>query len=346
VEQAAALAAAAKRPMIMLGAGAQHAGAEIAELAALLQAPVTAHRSGRGILPEDEPPFLNLAAAYPLWLETDLLIAVGTRMELQYLRWRKIPDGLRIVRIDIDPLEMTRRRATVGLVTDARLGVAALVAALRPRLAPRASRAEAFARAAGEARRRHSGVQPQLAYLDAIRAVLPRDGFFVEEICQVGFAARFAFPVFRPRTYVSCGYQDNLGYGFNTALGVKVAHPEKAVVSISGDGGFLYGVQELATAVQHGIAIAAIVFDNRGFGNVRRDQEARGRPLGAELHSPDFCALARSFGANAERAESPDALAAALRRALAADRATLIEVPVEPGSEASPWPFLHPPPTP
>jgi acetolactate synthase I/II/III large subunit len=101
---------------------------------------------------------------------------------------------------------------------------------------------------------------------------LPRDGFFVEEVSQMGFTARFGFPVYEPRKYVTCGYQDNLGFGYNTALGVKIAHPDKAVVSISGDGGFMFGIQEMATAMAHGIAVVAVVFNNKAYGNVRRDQ--------------------------------------------------------------------------
>ena len=146
---------------------------------------------------------------------------------------------------------------------------------------------------------------------------MPRDGFFVEEIAQIGFAARLAFQVYAPRQYVTCGYQDNLGFGFNTALGVKVANPDKVVISVNGDGGFMFGVQELATAVQYGINVIAVVFDNAGFGNVRRDQTERyyGRFIGAELRNPDFVKLAESFGARAER-----------------------------GGDTSPWPLLHPAP--
>ena len=344
VARAAEIVAAARQPMIMLGSGAVEARAEVGALAELLQAPVTAHRSGRGIVGEDTACGLNLAAAYEPWLRCDVLIAIGTRMELQYLRWRRFPDGLRIVRIDIDPREMVRRTADVGLVTDARLGTRALVDALRSKISARPSRAAEFAAAKAAARRKYEAVQPQVAYLDAIRDVLPRDGFFVEEICQAGFAARFAFPVYEPRTYVSCGYQDNLGFGFMTALGVKAAHPDKPVVSIGGDGGFMFGVQELATAVHHRLDVVAIVFNNRSFGNVLRDQATTygGRHIGDRLTNPDFTALARSFGAAAFTVRSPDELRPALTNALAARAPALIEVLVEPGSEASPWPFLHP----
>ncbi len=344
VEKAAGIVAAARQPIIMLGSGAIDARDEVAALAELLQCPVTSHRSGRGIVGDDAPCGLNFAAAYETWFECDVLIAIGTRMELQFLRWRKFPAGLKIVRIDIDPAEMVRRKVEVAIVSDARSGVRALTAALGVKAAGRASRAAEFAISKESARQKYQTVQPQVAYLDVIREVLPRDGLFVEEICQVGFAARFAFPVYEPRTYISCGYQDNLGFGFTTALGAKLAAPDRPVISINGDGGFMYGVQELATAVQHNIDVVAIVFNNRSFGNVLRDQRVTysGRHIGDRLTNPDFAALARSFGAEAATVGSPEELRPALVRALAGKVPAVIEVLGEPGAEASPWPFIHP----
>jgi acetolactate synthase-1/2/3 large subunit len=343
-QRAAELIAQARRPMIMVGGGAFGAQREIQELSQLLQAPVVAHRSGRGILADDAPLALTCGSGFRPWLESDVLVAIGTRMELQYLRWRTIPEGLRIVRIDIDPLEMSRRPATVGLVTDAATGARALIDALRPLVGHRPSRADEFIALKALARKEFETVRPQIGYLDAIRAALPRDGFLVEEISQMGFTARFAFPVYTPRTYVSSGYQDNLGFGFMTALGVKVANPGKVVISINGDGGFLFGVQELATAAQHGIGVIALIFNNRSFGNVLRDQKTRfgGHVIGAELQNPDFVKLAQSFGISAMRAAGETELSAALGRAISAGGPALIEIPGEPGGETSPWTFLHP----
>ncbi len=345
IARAAAMIAAAKNPLIMLGSGAMGARAEVNALAELLQCPATAHRSGRGIVAEDSAHGLNCAAAYDYWLGCDVLIAIGTRMELQFLRWRKLPEHLKIVRIDIDPREMVRRKADVGLVTDARAGTAALLAALAPLIPKRAPRTAEFAALKQTTRAKYAAsVQPQVGYLDVIREVLPRDGLLVEEICQMGFTARFAFPVYAPNTYISCGYQDNLGFGYMTALGVKAANPDKAVVSINGDGGFMFGVQELATAVQHGINVVAIVFNNRSFGNVVRDQKVafKGNHIGDRLVNPDFTALAKAFGALAYTVKSPEELRPTLTAALAANAPVLIEVLGEPGSEGSPWPFLHP----
>jgi acetolactate synthase I/II/III large subunit len=344
VAKAADIIAAARRPIITVGSGANNAAADVAALAALLQCPVTAHRSGRGIVGDDAPFGLNFAAAYETWFECDVLIAIGTRMELQYLRWRKFPPDLKTVRIDIDPAEMARRKVEVGIVSDAAVGTRALIDALRGKLGSRPPRAAEFAALKERARQKYEAVQPQVGYLDVIRGLLPRDGLFVEEICQTGFAARFAFPVYAPRTYISCGYQDNLGFGFTTALGAKLASPDRPVVSINGDGGFMYGVQELATAVQHNINVVALVFNNRSFGNVLRDQRVTygGRHIGDRLVNPDFAAMARSFGAESAKVASPAELRPALERALGVNAPTLIEVLSEPGSEASPWPFIHP----
>jgi acetolactate synthase I/II/III large subunit len=346
IAAAAKLIAAAKRPLISVGAGALHAADAVLALAKLLEAPVTAHRSGKGIVSDDSPYALRSVAAYDYWKDTDVLIGVGTRLELQHFRWRWRPRTLKTVRIDIDATEMVRLKPDVGVVTDSVLGVTALIEALQPLIARRASRASEFSDIQSRADAAIQRVQPQMGYLGAIRTVLPRDGFFVEEISQVGFTARFGFPVYGPRQYIPCGYQDNLGFGFNTALGVKVAHPDKAVVAICGDGGFLFGAQELATAVQHGINLVTIVFNNSSYGNVRRDQveQYQGRLIGADLKNPDFVKFAESFGALALRVTRPADLQEKLPRALEANAPVVIEVPIERGSEVSPWPFTMPAP--
>lgn len=344
IRQAAEIIRTAKNPMITVGAGALHAGAEVLELAKLLQAPVVAHRSGRGIVSEALPYGFSGGSALGLWMNTDVVIGIGSRLELQHLRWKTMPPNVKFVRIDIDPMEMVRLPPAAGIVADARAGTAALIQALAKVIGKRPSREDEFTQVKAKARAEFQKVQPQMAYLDVIRDVLPRDGFFVEEISQVGFTARFGFPVYAPRTYVTCGYQETLGFGFNTALGVKVANPDKAVISITGDGGFLFGVQELATAVQHGINLVTCVFNNSAFGNVRRDQLTtyKGRVIGAELTNPDFVKLAESFGVAAYRVRNPSEFRPALEKAFAADAPVVIEVMIERGAEASPWPFLHP----
>jgi acetolactate synthase-1/2/3 large subunit len=189
--------------------------------------------------------------------------------------------------------------------------------------------------------RRLGKLAPQLAFLEAIRAELPEDGIFVDEVTQIGFAARLALPVYRPRTFISPGYQDALGWGFATALGVQHARPDVPVVAVSGDGGFLFTATEMATAMLHRIPLVTIVFVDGSFGNVRRIQEEQfgNRLIACELANPDFVRFAESFGAAAERVRDPKDLRAALRRAFARrDGPTLIEVPV--GPLPSPWEFI------
>jgi len=139
----------------------------------------------------------------------------------------------------------------------------------------------------------------------------------VEEISQIGFTSRFGFPVYGPRQYVTCGYQDNLGFGFNTALGVKVANPGRAVVPCPAMADFCSACRNSRPRFKHRINLVTIVFNNRSFGNVRRDQfdQYGGRLLGADLVNPDFLKLAESFGALA-CAPRPRRSQGALERAL------------------------------
>lgn len=358
VEAAARLLVTARRPMIMTGSGAQHAAEEVRAIATLLDAPVTALRGGRGIVAESDPLGLSSAVAHRLYKETDVVLGVGTRLELPTMRWtgmmtyhERLPGGRKLVRIDIDPEEMVRLKADAPVVADAKVGLRALIAAIHrlkadaPRRDGDAIRREIVAtKAAVESE--IVKVQPEVDYLRTIRAALPDDGFFLTELCQAGFASYFAWEARLPRTYVSEGYQGTLGYGFPTALGVKVANPDRKVVAVCGDGGFLFGQQELATAAQEGIGVVVVVFDNGAYGNVRRDQRTRfeGRFIASDLQNPDFLKLAEAFGIEAYSVRSPTELADVLPRALAAEGTVLIHVAVPRDGEASPWPFIHPAP--
>ncbi|MFZ0096244.1 MAG: thiamine pyrophosphate-dependent enzyme, partial [Pseudolabrys sp.] len=181
------------------------------------------------------------------------------------------------------------------------------------------------------------------AFLEAIRAGLPEDGIFVDEVTQVGFAARLAFPVYKPRTFLSPGYQDNLGWGYASALGAQHARPDVPVLSINGDGGFLYTGNELATAIRHRIPLVAVIFVDAAFGNVRRIQQEQfgNRLIACDLANPDFVKYAESFGAAGRRARDPDELRLALQESFARREPTLIEVPVAP--MPSPWEFIQMP---
>lgn len=341
--------AGAQAPMIMCGSGAQHASAEVRALAEALGAPVTALRSGRGVVGEDHPLGVSSAAAWELWPQTDVLIGIGSRCEMQAMRWQgmmmqahdRLAPPRKLIRIEIDAEELLRLKPDAGIVADAAAGARALTEALARAGAAREV-PERVALAKAKAAEAVQAVQPQVGYLDAIREVLPKDGILVKDICQAGFASYFAWPVHEPRTYLTSGYQGNLGFAFPTALGAKVGCPDKPVVVITGDGGFMFAAQELSTAAQHGIGVVTVVFNNQAYGNVRRDQITRyqGRTIASDLTGVDYVALAEAQGVAGHRVASPEALKPVLAAAIAADRPALIEVMVPPDSEVDPWPFI------
>ena len=350
IGDAADLISGAKNIMIMCGGGAQHASVEIRELAEMLGASVTAFRSGRGVVSEDSDWGVSSAAAQLLWPDTDLLIGIGSRLEMQYMRWESMahyidrpPEGgPKLIRIDIDPQEMQRFKPDVAVIANAADATRALIEKAGKKGFKNGDLGR-IAEAKSQARKNIEEIQPQMSYLDTIREVLPRDGYFVEELCQVGFTSNYGFDVYEPRTYVTTGYQGTLGFGFPTAIGVKAAMPDRAVVSIIGDGGFMFGMPELASAAQHDIGLVTIVFNNDSFGNVRRDQQEKydNHLIGADLDNPNFVKLAESFGVAGYRVESPVELKPALAKAIDEDKPAIIEVFIERGSETSPWKYIH-----
>ena len=344
IRKAAKLLGAAKRPLIICGGGAQGASAEVTALAAMLQAPVHGFRRGRGVLDARDPLSVTLPLAHDLWAETDVVLAVGTRLLTQFRQWG-IDRALKIIRVDADPEEHGRlHKPAVALTGDAQPILQSLLAELPAHNAKRASRQAEMQERQAAWRKRLEKIAPQIAFLEAIRAELPEDGIFVDEVTQMGFAARIAFPVYKPRTFLSPGYQDPLGWGFATALGAQHARPNVPVVAISGDGGFMFTATEMATAIRHRIPLVTIVFNDGAFGNVRRIQQERfgNRLIGSDLANPDFVAFGKSFGAEAVHAKNPGELRQALRHAFAhRDGPTLIEVPV--GPFPSPWEFIHMP---
>ncbi|HEX4407363.1 MAG TPA: thiamine pyrophosphate-dependent enzyme [Xanthobacteraceae bacterium] len=342
VRRAAKKLGAAKRPLIICGGGAQDASEEVTALSAMLQAPVLGYRRGRGVLDSRDPLSVTLPLGRELWGEADVVLGVGSRLLTPMREWG-IDRDLAIIRIDADPEEHDRlHKPAVALTGDAKPILQKLLAELPAHNAKRESRKEDMhARQAVWRKRMAMKIAPQLGFLDAIRAELPEDGIFVDEVTQLGFAARLALPIYKPRTFLSPGYQDPLGWGFATALGAQDARRDVPVVSITGDGGFLFTATEMATAIRHRIPLTTIVFNDGAFGNVRRIQQERygNRLICSDLANPDFIAFAKSFGAEAMRVATPEALRSALRIAFARrDTPTLIEVPV--GDLPSPWEFI------
>src|SRR6201993_3223233 len=346
INSAAALIAASRSPMIFVGSGAIDAREEILELAEMIDAPVVAFRSGRGIVSNAHELGLTMAAAYKLWPNTDLMIGIGTRLELPTMsRWPYRPHGLKSIRIAIDPVEMRRYTPDVAVISDSKAGTRALAAAVgRAGYHKSAGRRAAIQEASAAAQREIQQVQPQMAYLNILREVLPANAIVTDELSQVGFASWYGFPIYEPRTFITSGYQGTLGSGFPTALAAQGAHPDRPVIAITGDGGFMFGVQELSTAVQFNIGVVTLVFNNNAYGNVRRDQRTRfdGRVVAADLVNPDFVRLAESFGVAGSRVTSPDHFRPALEKALAHGGPALIAIEVPRDSEVTPWTYIHP----
>jgi acetolactate synthase I/II/III large subunit len=339
IGQAAKLLAGAKQPMIYVGSGAAAASAEVLAVAERLQAPVVTYTGGKGIVSDRHYLAQNLLAGHNLWRTTDVVLAVGTRFNQPQTRWG-LDGDIKVIRIDLDPVEITRiARPTIGIVADAKEALTALAAAL-PAGEAASRRAELDALKGKTMARLEETLGPQCEYLAAIRAELPDEGIYVEDLTQVGYVGRLAFPVYGPRTYIHSGYQGTLGFSYATALGAKVARPDLPVVSISGDGGFMYNVQELATAALHGIDAIAIVFADGAYGNVRRMQknDYGNKLIATDLLNPNFPKMADSYGIAGVRATSPEALRRELAAALKRRGPSLIEVPV--GEMPDPWPTL------
>jgi acetolactate synthase-1/2/3 large subunit len=330
----------ARKPMIFVGGGAAGASPLVRELAERLGAPVVAGWMGQGVMDGRSPLSVSLTVAHRLWPEVDVALAVGSRFQRVQMDWG-LDEALKVVRIDLDSLEIARHaRPEVALLADASEALEALLpqigaterAVWRARVATVKEEVWALYR---------RELAPQLAWIEAIRAALPEDGILVEDLTQIGYVSRIAFPVHGPRQYISSGYQGTLGMSYPVALGAKIACPERPVVAIAGDGGFMYNVQELATAVQHGIAVIAVVFDDGAYGNVRRMQRQLygNRIIASDLRNPDFVRLAESFGMAARQVAGPDHLADALADALAQREPALLTAKV--GEMPDPWPYIH-----
>jgi acetolactate synthase I/II/III large subunit len=337
VKRAAKLLGNAERPLIVVGGGALGAGTEVQAVAEALQAPVSSFRRGRGVIPTSHPLAVSFTEGHALWKNADAILAIGTRLYWQQSVWG-VDDTLPIVRLDIDAEEINRfRRPACALVGDAAPVLRALIAELPTR---NRDRAKELAEVRQNFEQRLARQEPPMSFLRAIRAALPDDGIYVEEVTQVGFASRLAFPVHTPRTFLSPGYQDTLGWGYGTALGAQAASPGRKVVLATGDGGFMFQSAELATAMRHKLPVVVVVFDDDAFGNVRRIQEQQygNRLIACDLTNPDFVKFAESFGMAAFRATTPDELDSALRQAFALNAPALVHVPV--GPMPSPWDMI------
>lgn len=342
IEEAARLLGQAERPLIMVGGGAQDAAEPVRELAEALEAPVFTRHMGLGVLDSRHRLHAYLTVGRRLWLTSDVVVGIGTRMEFPNVEWG-VRDGQRVVQINIDDAELDRYgTGALGVHGDAAEACRLLVDALGRHNRRRADRTDEVAELRARHMERVAGLEPQLSYLRAIRSVMPDDGIIVEDVTQVAFAAHIAYEHRRPRTYLATGGAGTLGAGVAHGIGAASAAPGRAQLTIVGDGGMLFTATELATAVQHGINTTVLLFDNRAYGNVQRLQRMRfgpDRTIASTLHNPDWVAFGESFGVRTERASGPETLPAVLERSLAYPGPSMVVADI--ADEPDPWPLMR-----
>lgn len=339
VRRAADLLTTAKRPLIWAGGGVIRADAsdELRQLAEALDAPVATTAQGKGAMPEDHP--LALGVGYsghgaPTWASplADVILAVGTRLTGQMRGLTALRPPQRLIHLDADATVIGKNYpAEVSVVGDAKPALHALGESLCALKSPGGrwprQELEKIRKDVDTWVRQRAPFQCEI--IDQLQGVLSDEAIIVSGITSVAYWSHFALRVRRPRSYLTASYYATLGFEYATALGAKVAEPDRPVISLVGDGGFMYGLAELATAVQYGINVVAIVFVDGAFGASKADQQGRfrGRVVGTEFYNPSFALVAEAFGAKGMKAE-PEHVGKALREALAADRPVVIEVPI------------------
>jgi len=341
IERAAALIAKSRFPVIYAGGGvlAADAAAALQTLAGQLSVPVVLSENGRGAMSDRHPLTLNSLGGRAVFVHADVVLVVGSRFaDTTYGMPSWQAPGIKYIWLNVDPAAWKPpRSAEVGIVGDARLGLKALADAL-PRRRP--ERNIDLDKVREWARDQARIAEPQMSYIRALRAAIPDDGVLVSELTQIGYLARSMYPVYRPGTFITPGYQGTLGYGFPSALGVAAGNPGRAVVSMNGDGGFGWAMQELATLRKYDLNVAVVVFADGQFGNVRRFQEDQfGATYEVDLRNPAFDRLAAAFDVPFARADSADALQQVLGRAVRERAPILIEAPV--GPMPSPWGLMR-----
>ena len=332
VSQAASMLAQAHHPLIMVGGGAHGAAQVLRDLQHHLQAAAISTREGKGVIDGRNPAAIGTMFVHqrlaPVIANADVVLAVGTR-----LQGVGLGESSRLIHLDVDSSEIGRfSRPEVALVGDAEAGVADLLDALRQISDPSPDRSGEWQEARQQVDAAHRAAGPQAAIVEALSDSLPDDAVLAVDATMVGYMCHMYLPVAHPRSYLTSSYMGTLGFAMNMSLGAKLAAPERPSVSISGDGGFLFASNELATAVQYDIGSLHIVVNDSGYGNTRLDQELNygGRLLGTELGNPDLVKYAESFGCAATRVTDEAGLRSAVRDMFAENRPAVIELAIDP----------------
>jgi len=339
VAEAAQLLGKSRKPVIFAGSGVIDYPDEMRQLAEALEAPVVMSPGARGVVSDRDYRAQTLLGGRMILEDADVILAIGTRFAMPQMFGGYQSDKHTLIRVDVDEQEVNRfGTSDLSIVADAGETIKALLPALAKANGARPARKDELEGVREKVNDIFGELQPQWDFSMVMREELPDDGKYVSEVTQLGYFAQFGgFPFYEPRTFVQAGYQGTLGFGFATALGVQAGNPDKQVISINGDGGFMYTMPELATAVRHKIPLVAVVFNDGAFGNVKRIQQEMydGKVMASSLTNPDFVKLAESFGAAGIRATDANELRAAVREGFANNHPTLIDVPV--GEMPSIW---------
>ena len=340
LREAARVIAQSQLPLIYAGGGVARSDAEeaLVKLAEATNIPVVTSSGGKGTISDDHPLSYGscfsprgerqeMNQLYEVMQSADVVIGIGARFSLG----NPAGEASTLVNINVDDTELTRIQAnTIPLHGDARATIKALLPHLiEAGAGERPSPVEAVRAARNliayyDIRLK----EPQYAVLEAMQNGIPEEAFIVWDVTQFGYYARTHYKVTHPKTYIDSGYSFNLGYAFPTALGAKVAKPDRPVICMAGDGGFMFNSSELATAIQYGINVVTVLFRNDSYGNVARDlDDAFGGAYGTDLHNPDFVKFAESFGAVGMRAKDPLELEKLIPLALEREAPVIIDVP-------------------
>ncbi len=337
VAEAAKMLASAQRPIIWAGGGVNIAGANdiLRQLAELLGAPVIATPDGKGAIPEDHPLALGSSSGEgpvtELMRRADTALVVGTRFQQRLTRNWTMPLPKQLVQIDVDASEIGKNYpASTGLVGDAGLVLNQLFEQLRGQtITPKpelATELEHIRETIGSYLREH--FTPEAEMLAAFREGLAPDAMIFSDTARAVGWLRNHLPVYAPRSFFTPGGFSTLGFSFPSAMGAKAAFPDRQSVAACGDGSFMFTCNELATAVQEGLGVTVLLFNNRCHLGIKdhQDAECGGRHIAVELHQPDFVQFAQSFGALGLRVERLEQLAPALTQARDSQKPAIVEI--------------------
>jgi 5-guanidino-2-oxopentanoate decarboxylase len=340
IDAAVRLLAVAARPLIIAGGGARRAGAELHRLVEALDCPLVTTAAGKGVLAENHPANFGTSLPYrpiqQLIADADVVLAVGTELgETDMYFTTKLPLGGLLIRIDVDPVKLSDQYAAdVCIWSDAHSALHSINQALAGRSRDAAARSGWRTAAGGAAKFRaeidaglDSKARAQWSALRAIKTALPWDGVVFSDMTQIAYLGNYAYPVENPGQWFHPSGYGTLGFALPAALGAKISSPARAVIALAGDFGLQFTLPELMTAVEAGLSLPIVVWNNSALGQIRDDMVAAGIPqLGVIGRNPDFVAVARAYGAEGYQVHDAAALTDAIRTALSQAGPTLIEV--------------------